>query len=147
VESWVTDVRAQEESLDNVCAFQIRWASSDLSLFETPPLPGLTAPTTDSQSDKSTLSSTAQPSLPTAEPSNQDSGRGSGLSRGAVAGIAVGTTSIFFIGLLAIVAYIRRRRRREWPQNFQGYVVSTNTKEQPVAIPSAYAEYPRVVGA
>ncbi|KAK6537413.1 hypothetical protein TWF694_011600 [Orbilia ellipsospora] len=112
----------------SVPAFQIRWKSSDLTLFETPPMTG---------SGATTVTATASASVSTviASPTESASTAKTSLSTGAIVGIAVGVGAVAILGSIAVTFFLTRKRgrrnmriapRSEGPQDFPADYVGSS---------------------
>lgn len=95
----------------------IRWQSSDLSLFETPPLPGISVSRTPPSAES--RSGTGAPAASTGGQSEAASNSSSAaLSGGAIAGIVIGVVLAAILGALFAFRFMRARLkagRTSWP--------------------------------
>ncbi|KAL6401765.1 hypothetical protein AUP68_14219 [Ilyonectria robusta] len=93
----------------SVPAFQIRWAESDLSALETPPVEN----TDESSTSRSTVTVISETSTASQSSSTTSVGSGSSsnssLSTGAVVGIAIGSAAV--VAIIAAASFFMFRRR------------------------------------
>ncbi|KAH7114630.1 hypothetical protein EDB81DRAFT_920569 [Dactylonectria macrodidyma] len=104
-------ISASGDNTDHVPAFQIRWAESDLSVLETPPVT-----TADPPSEASRSTATV---IGTASTESKSSPSSPSLSTSTVAGIAVASAAIVAI-IAAFLFFLFQRRVLHASQKDQG---------------------------
>ncbi|EPS38985.1 hypothetical protein H072_7242 [Dactylellina haptotyla CBS 200.50] len=115
-------------SITRVPAFQIRWQSSDLSIFETPPIAGSEVTTVTIAPVAITVTAPPRTSTVTIRQTILVSTDEPPLSTGGIVGIAVGVGVIAILGSIAATFLLIRKMGRR----------NTKTATQTQALPESY---------